>query len=158
MFCTTGLVSWKYVAQMYEEEIHFGNCYFNGFGRFDPSDLDHWPSDPNVIRTKCGLSLRRVGQSVLELLIGKGFDTFDPGDLYLWPSTRNINRVPLLPQPEVWTKFEKGWSRHSRVIDWKRKDFRRTGIQTDRDRPTDMCKAICPLFFEGGMKRSESLV
>ena len=24
MFCTTGLVSSKYVAQMYEEEIHFG--------------------------------------------------------------------------------------------------------------------------------------
>ena len=41
MFCTTGLVSSKYVALMYEEEIHFGNCYFNGFGRFDPSDLDN---------------------------------------------------------------------------------------------------------------------
>jgi len=26
MFCTTGLVSSKLVAQMYEEEIHFRNC------------------------------------------------------------------------------------------------------------------------------------
>ena len=29
----------------------------------------------------CGPSLRRVGQGILELLIGNGFDTFDPGDL-----------------------------------------------------------------------------
>ena len=29
----------------------------------------------------CGTSLRKVGQGVIELLIGNGFDTFDPGDL-----------------------------------------------------------------------------
>ena len=28
----------------------------------------------------CRPSLRRVGQGILELLIGNGFDTFDPGD------------------------------------------------------------------------------
>ena len=45
--------------------------------------------------------------------------------------------------------FVKGKSRRSRVIDRKRKDYRWT------DRPTDMCKAICPLFFEGGHKNSK---
>jgi len=25
---------------MYEEEIHFQNCYLNAFGRFDSGDLD----------------------------------------------------------------------------------------------------------------------
>jgi len=30
-----------------------------------------------------GPSLMKVGQGVLELLIGNGFDTFDPGDLDL---------------------------------------------------------------------------
>jgi len=25
---------------MYEEEIHCRNCYLNGFGIFDPGDLD----------------------------------------------------------------------------------------------------------------------
>ena len=40
MFCITGLVSSKKVAQMYVEEIHFRNCYLNGFGTFDPGDFD----------------------------------------------------------------------------------------------------------------------
>jgi len=31
-----------------------------------------------------------------------------------------INRVPLLPRIDVWTKFEEGRSRHSRVIELKR--------------------------------------
>jgi len=34
-------------------------------------------------RWMCGPSLRKVGQGVLELLIGSGFDTFDFGDLDL---------------------------------------------------------------------------
>jgi len=42
------------------------------------------------------------------------------------------------------SKFERGRSRRSWVIDWKRKGYRRT------DQPTDMYKAICPLFFKGG--------
>ena len=78
---------------MYKEEIHFRNCYVNGFGRYDPGDLDR-------------------------------------------------NRVPLLPRMYVWTKFEEGRSRLSQVIARKRKGYRRT---EKTDRPTDMCKAICPL-------------
>ena len=52
--------------------------------------------------------------------IRNGFVTFDPGDLYLWPSDPKINRVPLLPRMDVWTKIEEGRSRHSWVIDRKR--------------------------------------
>jgi len=29
----------------------------------------------------CGPRFRKVGQGVLELLVGNGFDTLDPGDL-----------------------------------------------------------------------------
>ena len=47
--------------------------------------------------------------------------TFDP----------KINLVPMILRTDVWTKFKEGRSRRS-------------------DRPTDMFKAICPLFFEGG--------
>ena len=64
-----------------------------------------------------------------------------------------ITRVRLLSRMNVWTKFEEGRSKRSRVIDRKRKGYRRTDLQTDRqtdNRPTDMCKAICPLFFEVG--------
>ena len=39
------------------------------------------------------------------LLIGNGFGTFDPGDFDLRPSDSKINRVPLLPKMDVWTKF-----------------------------------------------------
>ena len=56
----------------------------------------------------CGPILRKVGQGVLELLIGNSFGTFDPGDLDLWPSDSNITRVPLLVRTDVWTKFKKG--------------------------------------------------
>ena len=42
MSCTTGLVSSKSVAQMYEEEVQFGNFYLKNqkFGTFDPGELD----------------------------------------------------------------------------------------------------------------------
>ena len=61
---------------MYEEEIHFLNCYLNCFGTFDSGDLDLLPSDPKSIGFlcypgwMCVPSLRRVGQGVLHLLIG----------------------------------------------------------------------------------------
>ena len=68
----------------------------------------------------CEPSLRKVGKGVLKLLIGNGLVhltrvtlTFDP----------QINRIHLLPRMDVWTEFEEGRSRRSRV--------------TDRDRPTD---------------------
>jgi len=44
---------------------------------------------------------------------------------------------------DMWTMFEEGRSRCSWVYDRKRKSYRQT------DRPNDMCKAKCPLFFEG---------
>jgi len=51
---------------------------------------------------------------------------------------------------DVWTMYEEGRSRWSGVIDRKRKSYRQTDRQTNQ--PTDMCKAICPLFFKGGHK------
>ena len=60
-----------------------------------------------------------------------------------------INRVRLLSRMNVWTNYEKGRSKRSRVIARKRNGYRGTDLQTDNI-PTDMCKAICPLFFEVG--------
>ena len=97
----------------------------------------------------CRPSLGRVGQGVLDLLIGNGFSTFDPSDLDLWPSDPNSYRVHLLHRMNVWTKFEEGGSRRSRVIDPKRKSYRRTDLQTDRQ--TDLhAQSNMPLFFKGG--------
>ena len=123
MFCTTGLVSSK-------EEIYFQNCYLDGFGTFDLVTLTFGLMTPKSIGF-----LRH-----LKLLIGNGFGTFDPSNFDLWPSEPKIHRVPLLPRTSMWTQSEKGRSRRSRVIDRKWKG----------DRPTDVCKAVCPLFFEGG--------
>jgi len=60
-------------------------------------------------------------------------------DLELWPSDPKIHRVHLLPRMEVWTKFKEGRSRCSRSYWWETKRLQ-----------TDMCKAICPLFFKVG--------
>ena len=81
-------------------------------------------------------------------MIGNGFGILYLGDLDLWRSAPKIKWVHLLTKMDVWTKFEKGRSRRSGVIDQKRNGYRLT------DRPTDMCKAICPLFFEGDNKVS----
>ena len=35
---------------MYVEEIHFWNCYLNGFGPFEPGNIDLWPNDPKTDR------------------------------------------------------------------------------------------------------------
>jgi len=78
------------------------------------------------------------------------FSTFGPGDLDLSPSDIKINGAPQIPRADVWTKFEESMSRSSRVIDRKQKGYRRT------DRPTDMCKAICPLFFKKGGIKNEA--
>ena len=43
-----------------------------------------------------------------------------PSDVILWPSDPKINRIPMLLRIDVWTRYEKGWSRHSRVINLKR--------------------------------------
>ena len=103
-FVTNVLYNWissKYVAQMYEEEIHFRNCYFNkikGFDRFDPVNL------------------------TFDLVTPKLID----------------NRVCLLPRMYVWTKLEESRSKRSRVIDRKRKGYRRTDSQTDRHVQSNM--------------------
>ena len=65
------------------------------------------------------LWLLKQSETVLEHLTPVTL-TFDP----------KINRIPLLSRMEVWTKFEEGRSRCSRVIDRKQKGYRRT------DRPT----------------------
>ena len=84
----------------------------------------------------CGPCLRKVGP----VIDRKCFWQIWSRDLDLWPSDPKINRVHLLPR----TKFEEGRSRRSRIIDKvKRKGYR----------PTDMCKAICFLFFEGEHKK-----
>ena len=69
-------------------------------------------------------------------------------DLDLWPTDLNINRGHLLIQDYLPTKFEASGAKGSWVISCTR--LRDTDIQTDR--PTDMCKAICPSFFKGGHK------
>jgi len=87
------------------------------------------------------LWLLKQSETVLEHLTPVTL-TFDP----------KINRIPLLSRMEVWTKFEEGRSRRSRVIDRKQKGYRCT------DRPTDMCKPICTLPFEGGHNNRKSFV
>ena len=80
--------------------------------------------------------MRKLGQGVLELLIGNSFGTFDPGDLDLYPSDPQIIRVPLLPRSDVWTKFEEG---RSGVLELLVRNEKVTDGQTDRptDRQTD---------------------
>jgi len=122
---------------MYEEEIHFWKLLLKQsetvLARWTPLTFD--PVTPRSIGficypgRICGPSLRMVGQGDQVFFIGNSFSTFDP--------------VTLTFDPKM--KYEEGRSRHSQVIDQKRKGYRQTY------RPTDMCKAICPLFFEGGI-------
>jgi len=74
----------------------------------------------------------------------------------------NINRVRLLSRMNVWTNYEEGRSKRSRVLIGNEmvtegQTYRQTdNIPTDMCkaicplRRTDLCKAICPLFFEVG--------
>ena len=48
-----------------------------------------------------------------------GFEHFFSSTLTVDPVTPNINRVPLLPRMDVWTKVEEGRSRRSPVNDGK---------------------------------------
>ena len=69
------------------------------------------------------------------------FETNDP----------KINKVHLLHRMNVWTKFEEGRLRHSRVINRKQKGYRgRTDRQTDQ--PT-CAKQLCPSSSKGGKKK-----
>jgi len=78
-------------------------------------------------------SLRKVGQGVLQLLIGNGFGTFDP------PVTLTFDGCV----------FEEGRSRRSQVIGQKRKDYR----QTETNRPT-CAEQYARSSSKGGIKTS----
>ena len=78
---------------MYEEEIHFGKLLLKQsetlLTHLTQVTLTFDPLTPKSIgflccpRWMCGPCLRKLGQGVLELLIGNSFGTFDPGDLDL---------------------------------------------------------------------------
>ena len=83
---------------MFEEEIHFRNCYLNGFGTFDLVTLTFNPVTPKSIGflccpgQMCEPSLRKVGQGVLELLIGSEKVTDGKTDL---PAYRQTDRQDM---------------------------------------------------------------
>ena len=126
----------------------------------DWHDMLPRPTDLNIHRgylltTKIYLpSLKLLVQSVLELSIAQGEAklTGKTFDLELWPSDLNINRDHLLIMDYLPTKFEAPGAKRSWVISCTR--LRETDIPTEgpTDRQTDMCKTICPYFFEGGHK------
>ena len=88
VFVTDVLYNWisQFKISMKKKFIYEIVTY-NGFGRFDPGDIDLWPSDPKMKRVpllpRTDLwtpSLRRVGQGILELLIGNEKVTDGPTD------------------------------------------------------------------------------
>jgi len=93
MFCTTGLVSSKEVAQMYEKETYFRKLLFKQsemvLEHLTPLTITFGLVTPKSIgfqcypRWMCRPSFRNVGPGVLELLIRNGFGTFDPGNFDL---------------------------------------------------------------------------
>ena len=82
--------------------------------------LYNWIHEFKLSCTKCMKKELIFGNCYFNNL--KQFGTFDPGDLNLWPSDSRM---------DVWTKFEGGRSRRSRVIDRKRKGYRQTYRPTD---------------------------
>ena len=114
--------------------------------------LDLWPTDLNLIGVIYSLriiyvpSLKLLGQSVSELSVAQGVG--EGHDLWPWTTDHNINRNHLLIKDYPPTKFECSRAKPSWVISCTR--LRETDIPTDRE--TDMFKAICPSFFEGGHK------
>ena len=125
---------------MYEEEIHFWKLLLRQsetvLSDLTPVTLTFDPVNPKAIGficypgRMCRPSLRIVGNGDLKYLIENVFCTFDPNDLDLCPCNHKINRVHLLPWTNVWTKFDEGRSRRSRVIDLKWKGYRRTDTPT----------------------------
>ena len=70
-----------------------------------------------------------------------------PRPLTQWP----LNQLGYsATRMDLWTKFEEGRSRRCWVIDQKWKEKVTDGPDLLTDRPPNMCKAKCPLFFEGG--------
>ena len=94
------------------------------------------------LRTIYLLSLKLLGQSVLELSVAQGeVDWHD-----LWPTDLTINRDHLLIKDYLPTKFEDSGAKHSWVISCTR--LRDTNIPTNRHVQSNM-----PLLFsKGGIK------
>ena len=87
-------------------------------------------------------SIKPIGQSVDELLIGDDFYTYCDSDLR--PSDPNFNRGHLLTKANVHVKYQANRSIRSQVIDRKQ-----TGLPTDR--PTFIQQNnIPPLLRRGG--------
>ena len=108
--------------------------------------LTYWPDYISIgiiysSRTIDLPSLRLLGQSVVELSVAQGLE--DWHDLWPWPTDLTINRDHLLIKDYLPTKFEASGAKRSWVI-------RCTRLR-DTDIATDMCNAICPSFFEGGI-------
>ena len=82
----------------------------------------------------CSLLRQSITRDVLEFWIRNCFGPFDLGELDLWPSDPKINKVPLLHyiRMDMWTNFEEGRSRHSPVIDRKRKGYRQTDLSSSK--------------------------
>ena len=110
---------------------------------------DLWPTDLNI--NSLGIiyssmtfylpSLKLLGQRILVIsctVCGRPRWTFD---LDLWPTALNIIRDHLLIKDYLPTKFEASVAKSSCVISCTR--LREIDIRMD------MCKAICPSFFEG---------
>jgi len=78
-------------------------------------------------------------------LIGNVFGRFDPGTLTFDPVTPKSIGFICYPGPNL-KKVGQG------VLELL---IRLNEKVTDR--PTDMCKAICPLFFVGGHKKDQNI-
>ena len=114
-------------------------------------DLDLWPSDLKINRGHLQVTINvpmkchDPRQKRSWVIIRKSFDYF--GSLWPWPCDLKINRGHLRVMINVPMKFHDPRRMRSWLI------IRQPpGGRTDRptDRPTDMSKAIYPLFFEGG--------
>ena len=89
-------------------------------------------------------SKKLLGQSILVLSVAQGEVNWY--DLRLWPLPYwpEYKKGHLLIKDYLPTKFEASGAKRSWVISCTR--------LRDTDIPNDMCKAICPSFFEGGHK------
>ena len=82
------------------------------------------------------------------------FTKVTPCDLDLWPSEPKINRVLVLTIINQYVKYES-----SVITSFQDNDQKPFGLPTDgwTDRPFDISKTICPLFFERGQKNTDNL-
>ena len=123
-FVTNVLYNWKSLLKIsctkcMIKKFISGNCYW--IWKILP--WWPWPLTPKSIGFlcyagwMCAPSLRKIGEGVLEFLIGNVLAHLTPVTLTFDPK---INRIPLLPETDVWTKIEEGRSRLSPVIDRKR--------------------------------------